>query len=225
MPRRPAQALADMQRSAVRSRGRRPAACAGRRCASRRFCMRSEAWQSSVTVEVGTPPMPSSAVRRMTAQEPQKKVAFQRSLPIWIEAVEQQALVRHAAAAGEVPLERVGRVEMVRRLHHGEPRVAQQPAHGELQEGARRHVVAVEDGDVFAGGLGERVVDVAGLGALVIAGGSGSRRRRPRREFAELGRPAVVEDVRRSACRSASRAPARPARSAAPRRATRCRSG
>ncbi|CAH0315989.1 hypothetical protein ROS9278_05144 [Roseomonas sp. CECT 9278] len=61
----------------------RPAASGTRRYAvfqpSR--CIFSEAWQSSVTVSVGTPPACSMALRRSTAQEPQKKVAFHRSLP------------------------------------------------------------------------------------------------------------------------------------------------
>jgi hypothetical protein len=38
------------------------------------FCMRSEVWASSVMVSVAMPPASSRAARRMTAQEPQKKV-------------------------------------------------------------------------------------------------------------------------------------------------------
>ena len=56
---------------------------------------------------------------------------------------------------------------MVRRLQHAELAVAQEPADGHLQEGPRRDVVAVEDGDQLALGDRQRVVDVAGLGVLV----------------------------------------------------------
>jgi hypothetical protein len=114
-----------------------------------RRCILSEQWQSSVTVCVGTPPTSSSASRRITAQEPQKKAAFQRSLPCCTSR--RTAAPRSGRAGrGQVPLERVGRVEVVRRLDHAEVLVAQQPADGELQEGAGRHVVAVEDGDELA---------------------------------------------------------------------------
>ena len=36
---------------------------------------------SSVTVRVSTPPIPTSASRRMSAPDPHQKTAFQRSLP------------------------------------------------------------------------------------------------------------------------------------------------
>ncbi len=87
------------------------------------------------------------------------------------QAVEQLAFVGHLAEGAEVALERVGREEVVRRLHHRQPRVVQEPAHRHLQERARRHVVAVENGDVLAIGLLQRRVDVAGLGVVVVGAG------------------------------------------------------
>ena len=42
---------------------------------------RSAVWASSVTVSTAKPSVSSRASRRITAQEPQKKVAFQKSLP------------------------------------------------------------------------------------------------------------------------------------------------
>jgi len=108
------------------------------------------------------------------------------------QAVEHVALRRHAGAGGEVPLERVGRVEMVRRLHQGDVGLLDQPAHRELQEGAGRDVVAVEDGDELAVGLRHRVVEVAGLGVLVVGAGDVAAADRLR-ELAELLALAVVE--------------------------------
>ena len=46
-----------------------------------RICMRSEVCASSVTVSTAMPPTSSSAARRITAQDPQKNAAFQKSLP------------------------------------------------------------------------------------------------------------------------------------------------
>ena len=45
------------------------------------ICMRSEVCASSVTVSTAMPPISSSAVRRSTAHDPQKNVAFQKSFP------------------------------------------------------------------------------------------------------------------------------------------------
>ncbi len=44
------------------------------------ICMRSEVCASSVTVSTAMPPTWSKALRRSTAQEPQKNEAFQKSL-------------------------------------------------------------------------------------------------------------------------------------------------
>jgi len=84
------------------------------------------------------------------------------------QAIEHVALGRHVLAGGEVPLKRIGRIEMVRRLDRRHPLLAHQPAHGHLQEGARRHVVAVEHADELAVRLAHRVVQVAGLGVRVV---------------------------------------------------------
>ena len=83
---------------------------------------------------------------------------------------------------------------MVRRLQHTHSLVPEEPAHGDLQEGTGGDVIAVEDCDEFAGGRGQSLVDVAGLGmAVVVAnnvaatGGGGKQ--------AEFLTPSVVQDV------------------------------
>ena len=82
------------------------------------------------------------------------------------EAVEELALVRHLVENLQVPLHRVGGIEEVGRLQQAEVVVVQEPADRVEQKVARRDVVAVEDGDQITTGLRQRVVDVAGLGAL-----------------------------------------------------------
>ena len=56
---------------------------------------------------------------------------------------------------------------MVRRLHHRQLFLLQEPAHGHLQERARRHVVTVKDRDKLPCGILQRVVDVPGFRMLV----------------------------------------------------------
>ena len=55
---------------------------------------------SSVTVPVAKPPMSSSALRRITAQLPQKKAEFQQSLPRWMTRKNSVCSVHTATAAG-----------------------------------------------------------------------------------------------------------------------------
>ena len=82
--------------------------------------------------------------------------------------VKELALVRDRVAAGKVPLERIGRIEVMRRLDDGQLPVAQEPADRHLQESAGRHMIRVEDGDQFAVGMLQRVVEVASLGVGVV---------------------------------------------------------
>ena len=63
------------------------------------------------------------------------------------DAVEELALVGDRAELVEIALEWIGRVEVMRRLQHGQLAVAQEPAQCHLKEAARRDVIAVEDGD------------------------------------------------------------------------------
>ncbi len=109
-------------------------------------------------------------------------------------AVEQRALVGHVLHRAQVPLHGIGRIEVVRGLQQGQARIGLEPAHRHLQEGPGRDVVGVEDADQFAVGQAQGVVQVAGLGVLVVvagdvegAGGLG--------EGLELGTPPVVEHV------------------------------
>lgn len=83
---------------------------------------------------------------------------------------------------------------MVRRLQHRKQLVAQKPAEADLQERARRDVIAVEDREVFARRDLQRLVDVARLRVAVV------RADRPvdadfLAERLELGTAAVVEHV------------------------------
>lgn len=55
----------------------------------------------------------------------------------------------------------------MRRLNHAQLFVFEEPAHGQLQERAGWHVVAVKNSDKFAGGLLQRIVDVTGFRVLV----------------------------------------------------------
>ena len=56
---------------------------------------------------------------------------------------------------------------MVRRLHHRQLLLFQEPAHRHLQERAGRYVVAVKDGDKLPFGIFQRVVDVPGFRMFV----------------------------------------------------------
>ena len=110
------------------------------------------------------------------------------------DAVEKLAFVGNGAELVEVALEGVGRVEVVRRLEHGELAIAQEPADGHLQEAAGGHVVGVEEGDEWSVEALKSAVDIAGLRVDVVvtrhvadAGIFG--------EFAELFTLAVVEDI------------------------------
>src|SRR6202044_3026258 len=84
------------------------------------------------------------------------------------DAVEELILVGNDVELAEIALEWIRRIKMVRRLQHGQVAVADEPAHGHLQEAARGHVVAVEDGDVRRGQRLERGVDIAGLGVEIV---------------------------------------------------------
>ena len=63
------------------------------------------------------------------------------------DSVEKLALVGNDAELLEIALEGIGRIKVVRGLQHGQPRVAQKPAHRHLQKAARGHVIGVEDRD------------------------------------------------------------------------------
>ncbi len=83
---------------------------------------------------------------------------------------------------------------MVRRLDERQRWVSHQPAHGHLQEGTGRNVVAIEHGDELALGQRHRVVQVAGLGVRVVRANDVARTT-AFGEVAERAAAAVVEDV------------------------------
>ncbi|MNO28061.1 hypothetical protein D3C76_179470 [compost metagenome] len=113
----------------------------------------------------------TDAFQRSAAQHG-TRAAEKRRVPhivaVLDQAVEQLPFVGAAAERAEVALERVRREEMVRCLHQRQFSVLEEPAHGQLQEGAHRHMVAVEDGDQLAVGDAQRMVEVAGLGMLAV---------------------------------------------------------
>ena len=88
-------------------------------------------------------------------------------VPVLHQAIEQRAFVRGFAEAAKVTFKRIWREEVVRRLHHRQLFLLQEPAHGHLQERARRHVVTVKDRDKLSCGILQRVVDVPGLSVFM----------------------------------------------------------
>ncbi|MNM73569.1 hypothetical protein D3C81_853000 [compost metagenome] len=139
----------------------------------------------------------ADAFQRRTPQHG-TRAAEERRVPhvvtVLDQAIEQLPFIGATTERTQVALERVWREEMVRRLHQRQLRVLEEPAHCHLQEGAHRHVVAVENGDQLAVGHAQRMVEVTGLGVLVV---------RPHDvahpdlvgERAERFAPAIVEDV------------------------------
>ncbi|MCY1413342.1 hypothetical protein D9M71_287710 [compost metagenome] len=113
----------------------------------------------------------ADALQRAAAQHG-TRAAEERRVPHVIavldQAIEQLTFIGATAERTQVALERVGREEMVRSLHQRQFRILEEPAHGHLQEGAHRHVVAVEDGDQLAVGHAQRMVEVTGLGMLAV---------------------------------------------------------
>ena len=71
------------------------------------------------------------------------------------DAVEELSLVGDRAELIEIALEGIGRIKVVRRLQHGQFRVAQKPAERDLHETARGDVITVEDGDIRGVETGE----------------------------------------------------------------------
>ncbi|MCY1284180.1 hypothetical protein D9M70_330740 [compost metagenome] len=124
--------------------------------------------------------------------------AEERRVPVVVallhRPIEQLALVGHLTTGRQVALERVRRIEMVRRLHQGQLRVLDEPADCGLQEGPGADVVAIEDADQLAMGATERVVEIARLGVGVVRTGDVTDPGR-RSEGAELGTTAVVEHI------------------------------
>ena len=110
------------------------------------------------------------------------------------DAVEQLVLGGHTPCGAQVPAIRVRRVEVVRRLHQREARVAQEPSHRHLEERADRHVIAVEDGDELRVGNRQCMVQVSGFRVRVVAPGDVSDSRLGR-ESPERITPAIVEEV------------------------------
>ena len=89
-------------------------------------------------------------------------------VPLLNKVVKERIFNRHRPLEVKVLLEGVGRIEVVRRLHERDLLVLHKPADGGRQKVAGRHVVAVEDHDEFAVRDPEGVIDVPGLGVVVL---------------------------------------------------------
>ncbi len=85
--------------------------------------------------------------------------------------VEQLALAGQLLADAQIALERVLGIEIVRGLHHRQLGVFEKAAHGGLQKTGGGNVIAIEHADQFAVGLTEGVVQIAGLGVLIVGAG------------------------------------------------------
>ena len=109
------------------------------------------------------------------------------------QAIEQRAFVRGLTETAEVTFKRIRREEMVRRLHHRQRFLFQEPAHRHLQERARRHVVAVKDGDKLPCRILQRVVDVPGFG-MFVRGAGDILNAHLLRELTERGPTTVIQD-------------------------------
>ena len=108
--------------------------------------------------------------------------------------VEQFGFVGHDAEGLQVALDRIGRVEEMRRLQHGQLLVTQEGAHRQLQERSRGHMVAVEDRDELAVGARQCGVEVAGLGVQVVAAGEVASPA-GQAELLEIIATAVIEQI------------------------------
>ena len=109
------------------------------------------------------------------------------------QAIKQRAFVRRFAKTPQVTFKRVWREEVVRRLHHRQLFLLQEPAHGHLQERAGRHVVAVENRHKLAFGVLQRIVDIPGF-RVFVRGARDVMHANVFGELAELFAPAVIED-------------------------------
>ena len=87
------------------------------------------------------------------------------------QSVEQLAFVGAVTESTQVALERIRREEVVRGLHQRQFRIAQKPANRQLQEGAGRHVVAVENRHQIAVEQFQGMVEVTRLGVTVVGAG------------------------------------------------------
>ena len=108
--------------------------------------------------------------------------------------MKERILDRHRPLEVEVLLEGIGRIEVVRRLHERDLLVLDEPADGGRQKVAGRHVVAVEDHDEFAVRDPEGVIDVPGLGVVVLFALDVANAHRLG-EFAEGVAASVVEEI------------------------------
>ncbi|MCY1393709.1 hypothetical protein D9M71_86120 [compost metagenome] len=97
----------------------------------------------------------SKTANRINRSAPQDRTgaAEERGIPhvvaVLHQAVEQLALVGATPEHVEVAFEGVRRQEVVRCLYQRQLRIMQEPAYGELQKRAHRHMVAIENRHQF----------------------------------------------------------------------------
>ena len=167
---RPADALADMRRQAL---GRQPC-CLRNAQVGRGPAVAVQAQGGVGIFGHGFHRKTANRVNRGTPQNG-ARAAEERCVPhvvaVLDQAVEQLAFIGTVTESAQVTLERVRRKEVVRGLHQRQFRVAQKPAHGQLQEGAGGHVVAVKNRHQIAVEQFQRMVEVTCLGVTVVGAG------------------------------------------------------
>ena len=114
---------------------------------------------------------PAHLIQSIAAENgtrPAEKRGIPKVVCVLNDSVEEFAFAGDAAEIAEVLFKGICGVKVMRRLQHAQLRVALEPAAGDLEEGASRHVIAVKDGDEVGGGLCERVIDVARLRMVML---------------------------------------------------------
>ncbi|SPZ61898.1 Uncharacterised protein [Salmonella enterica subsp. enterica serovar Typhi] len=90
----------------------------------------------------------ANLIQRLTANH-RARSAKESGIPhivtVLHQSVKQRAFVRRFTKTSQVALKRVRGEEMMRRLHHRQLFLFQEPAHCHLQKRARRYMVAIED--------------------------------------------------------------------------------
>ena len=115
--------------------------------------------------------------------------AEERGIPVVValldQTVEQLVLAGHLMAHAQIALERIRGIEMVRRLDQSQVVVDEETACRHLQKAASRDMITVEDADQLTLGQRHGVVEIAGLGVMIVfpgdvahPGGSGERGKR-----------------------------------------------
>src|ERR1700746_776765 len=83
--------------------------------------------------------------------------------------MEQFPFIWDFAELPKIALEWIGRIEVMRSLHHPQPTVAHEPAECCLQERASGNVIGVKNCNVFTSRTLQRMINVPRFGVCVVA--------------------------------------------------------